>query len=69
MQQSIGGTASPAAISVRLLDPQEQPVVIWNFRNAFPVKWTGPVFNALSNDVAMETLEIAHSGFTILAAT
>jgi phage tail-like protein len=69
MQQSVGGTASPAAISVRLLDAQEQPVVIWTFKNAFPVKWTGPVFNALSNDIAIETLEIAHSGFTIAAAT
>jgi phage tail-like protein len=68
MQKSISGTVSPPTITVRLLDAQEQPVVTWTFKNAFPVKWTGPVLNALSNDIAMETLEIAHSGFTIAAA-
>ena len=35
----------------------------WAFTDAFPVKWTGPALNAGSNDVATETLEIAHHGF------
>jgi phage tail-like protein len=34
----------------------------WAFHNAFPVKWTGPSFNAKSTGVATETLEIAHHG-------
>jgi phage tail-like protein len=34
----------------------------WNFVNAWPAKWTGPTFNAESNDVAIETLELAHEG-------
>ena len=32
----------------------------WNFFNAWPTKWTGPSFNAKGNDIAIETLEIAH---------
>ena len=34
----------------------------WNFREGWPTKWTGPSFNATGNEVAIETLEIAHEG-------
>jgi phage tail-like protein len=30
--------------------------------NAFPIKWTGPNFNASQNTLAIETIEIAHEG-------
>jgi len=34
----------------------------WSFKNAFPVKWTGPNFNAAQNAVATEAIEITHDG-------
>jgi phage tail-like protein len=34
----------------------------WNFEQGWPSKWTGPSFNATGNEVAIETLEIAHEG-------
>ena len=37
---------------------------IWNFKRGFPVKWTGPAMNASQNNVAIETLEIAHEGLS-----
>ncbi|PPT10210.1 hypothetical protein CKA32_006878 [Geitlerinema sp. FC II] len=36
----------------------------WNFREGWPTKWTGTTFNATGNEVALETLEIAHEGLT-----
>lgn len=33
-----------------------------NFREGWPTKWTGPSFSATGNEVAVETLEIAHEG-------
>jgi phage tail-like protein len=36
----------------------------WNFVRAWPVKWSGPSFNAETSDVAIETLELAHEGLT-----
>ena len=36
--------------------------VRWNFVNAWPTKWDGPDFTAKGNDIAIETLEIAHEG-------
>jgi len=36
----------------------------WTFKDAWPVKWSGPTFSATQNQVALETLEIAHHGPT-----
>ncbi|HEU0139790.1 MAG: phage tail protein [Bryobacteraceae bacterium] len=48
--------------SIVMLDRGGQEVARWNFVNAWPMKWTGPSFNAKNNDVAIETLELAHEG-------
>ena len=37
-------------------------VVRWNFFNAWPIKMEGPTFSAKGNEVAIETLELAHEG-------
>ena len=46
--------------SVVLLDRAGNEKLRWNFFNAWPSKWTGPSFSAEGNDVAIETLELAH---------
>lgn len=40
----------------------EQVVVEWQFRDAFPCKWTGPDLNATQSAVAVESLELCHEG-------
>jgi phage tail-like protein len=50
---------------IKLLDDQRNEVVRWNFRNGWPCKWQGPAFNAKANEVAIETLEIAHEGLEL----
>jgi phage tail-like protein len=50
--------------TIMLLDPQQIPVMWWNFRNALPVRWTGPTFNATSDEVGFESIELAHEGQT-----
>ena len=59
-------TGDPAAArkngSVVLRDRTGTEVIRWNFVRAWPLKWTGPTFNAKGNDVAIETLELAHEG-------
>lgn len=39
-------------------------VMVFRFRRAFPIKWTGPDLNASQNAVAVETLELVHQGLT-----
>jgi len=33
------------------------------FKDAYPIKWTGPELKGMGNDIAIETLEIVHKGF------
>ena len=51
--------------SIVLLDEAGEERLRWNFREAWPTKWTGPSFNATGNEVAIETLEIAHEGLEL----
>jgi phage tail-like protein len=37
-------------------------VARWNFIRAWPSKWEGPSFNATGNEIAVETLTLAHEG-------
>ncbi len=48
--------------SIILLDDTGTEKLRWNFVEGWPSKWTGPTFNATGNEVAIETLEIAHEG-------
>ena len=50
--------------SIVLLDDAGDEKARWNFVEGWPTKWTGPSFNATGNEVAIETLEIAHEGLT-----
>ena len=51
--------------SIVLLDEKGAERLRWNFREAWPTKWTGPSFNATGNEVAIETLEISHEGLEL----
>lgn len=52
-------------IVVQLLNENHEPVVVWKIRNAFPVRYSGPVLLANASEVAMEELELAHDGLTV----
>lgn len=45
-------------ITVHLLNEEGNPVITWNVLNAFPTKLDAPAFDATSNDVAIETMEL-----------
>lgn len=48
-----------------LIDRHGTRVATWKFINGFPVKWEGPDFDASKNELAVETIEIAHEGFVM----
>jgi phage tail-like protein len=56
---AMNGSVQRTEGSVVLLDENREEVMRWNFRRAWPVKFTGPTFNAKNNEIAMESLEIA----------
>ena len=45
-----------------LINDLHLPTNIWSFRRGLPVKYTGPTMNASQNNVAIESIEIAHEG-------
>ena len=61
-RQAVLGNIQRKNGSIILLDRQGNEKMRWNFVNAWPSKWDGPDFNAEGNDVAIETLELAHEG-------
>jgi phage tail-like protein len=48
---------------IALLDGDGEIVCQWDLEGAYPIKWTGPTLDAGGNQVATETLELAHDGF------
>lgn len=52
-------------ITISLLNEEHEPVMTWKVANAFPVKIEGPSLKATGNEVAIETMELAHEGLTI----
>jgi len=62
-QWATGDPAAPRKNgSIVLLDRQGQEKMRWNFQSAWPAKWTGPNFSSEGNDIAIESIEIAHEG-------
>lgn len=52
-------------VTVSLLNEKHEPVMVWKARNAFPVKIEGPGLKSTGNEVAIESLEIAHEGLSV----
>jgi phage tail-like protein len=42
-----------------------QVVRRYNFKSAWPVSWEGPSFNSQSNELAIESIELAHDGIEV----
>ena len=53
-------------IIIQLLNEQHEPVVTWRALKAFPLKVQASDLKADGNEVAIETIEIAHEGLSIV---
>jgi phage tail-like protein len=59
------GKVTRKDFSILLRGVDGQVVKTWNVSKGFPVKWEGPSLNVEGNQVAVETLEIAHHGLKL----
>lgn len=50
---------------ISLLNENHEPVVNWKVKNAWPVKVQSTDLKADGNEVAVETLELAHEGLEV----
>jgi phage tail-like protein len=52
-------------VTISLLDEAGAPTMVWTLANAWPTKITGTDLKAEGNEVAVETIVLAHEGLTI----
>jgi phage tail-like protein len=52
-------------LTISLLNEKHEPVITWSIQQAWPVKVEGPSLKASGNEVAVESIEIAHEGLTL----
>ena len=53
-------------IVISLLNEEHEPVVSWRVKNAFPVKIEWSDLKANASEPAIETIEIAHEGISVV---
>lgn len=63
-QKAMEGEVERKSGSIVQLNETGEEMLRWNFREGWPSRWTGPSYNATSQDVAVEQLEITHEGIT-----
>lgn len=58
-------TIERQTVVISLLDEEGAPTMVWSLNNAWPTKITGTDMKSDGNEVAVETIEVAHEGLTI----
>lgn len=53
-------------VIIRLLNEKHNPVAVWSATRCFPVKITAPDFKSDANEIAIESIEIAHEGLKLM---
>jgi len=59
------GEKDPRALVVSLCDADGVPVVGWKVARAVPVKLSAPAFDAASNEVSIDSLEVQAAGISV----
>lgn len=53
-------------IEVVLLDENDSPLTTWSFKYAYPYKWKLGAFDAMKNEIAIETVSLKYSSFDVV---
>lgn len=64
MKEVQNGKAPRKTVVITLMDDEMKEVASWQLEKAWPTKYSAPDFNATSNEVAIESLELVCEGIT-----
>lgn len=53
----------PKQLTLTLLDEEHNPVMAWNFVNAYPIKWEISSPDAMKNEILIESITFAYNYF------
>lgn len=62
------GSKYRRTVTIKLLNEEHEPIITWKLENAWAKKVQSTDLKADANEVAIETMELAHEGLTILGA-
>lgn len=63
VKETVLGNITRRNGAVTALNKAGEPVVRWEFKNAWPCRYEGPDFASEANELAVESIELAHDGF------
>jgi len=61
-QDVVNGKIERRQVSVVLIDISGREAWRWVVEKAYPVKWSGAAFNAATNAILVESVELVHNG-------
>jgi phage tail-like protein len=56
---------SIANMIVMMHDPKGFPLVVWTFKDCYPIRWVGPSLKSGESAVAIEEIEFAYTSFGV----
>lgn len=62
------GSKFRRTVTIKLLNESHEPIISWQLLNAWPSKVQSTDLKADANEVAIETMELAHEGLSIIDA-
>jgi phage tail-like protein len=63
LMTAVEGRVSRRPVHILMLDPTGSSEVLrWSLDNAWPEQWWGAPLNSMSNEIAIESLALAHEG-------
>ena len=59
------GKTEPKLVTLQLLNEEGNPLMVWQFHDAYPVKWDVSGFNAQESSIVVESLTLTYNYFTV----
>ncbi len=53
-------------LTISLLNENHEPIVVWNLKNAWPIKVQSTDLKSDGNEVAIESIELVHEGLVVV---
>jgi phage tail-like protein len=61
----MNGKVAKRQVDVELIAPMGYAAIVWNFRDAYPIKWTGPLLKSDATGITIDEIEMVYHGFDI----
>jgi phage tail-like protein len=65
VQKAMQGELEFRSGSIMALNMRDEPILVWEFRKAWPCRYEGSSFDRAKPELHIETLELGHHGFTM----